>query len=156
MKRKFKTGDQVFVIAGNDKGKSGKVLNFHGVDRIVIEGVNIRKKHMKPTQQNQKGQIIDIERPIHISNVKILAGSERAPEKKVSAKKVEKVEKPEKTEKKAEKKAPKVAKKEEKKPVEKEKKAAPKAKAKAKAEEPAAKEAAPKKRAARKTKDQDV
>jgi len=67
-KRKIRGGDQVVVIAGNDRGKVGKVLSFVG-DRIVVEGVNIRKKHMRRTQQNQKGQIIDIERPIHISNV---------------------------------------------------------------------------------------
>jgi large subunit ribosomal protein L24 len=69
MKRKFlKKGDLVVVITGNDKGKTGKILRNSG-ERILVEGVNIRKKHMKPTQQNQKGQIIDIEVPIHASNV---------------------------------------------------------------------------------------
>lgn len=70
MKRKLKTGDSVIVIAGNDRGKSGKILGFTGEERVVVEGVNVRKKHMKKTQQNQKGQIIDIERAIHVSNVK--------------------------------------------------------------------------------------
>jgi len=68
-KRKLCKGDEVVVIAGNDKGKTGKVLSLNG-DRILIEGVNVRKKHMKPTQENQKGQIIDIEVAINISNVK--------------------------------------------------------------------------------------
>jgi len=64
----LRKGDEVTVIAGNDKGRKGNVLSFKG-DRVVVEGVNVRKKHMKPTQQNQKGQIIDIECGIHISNV---------------------------------------------------------------------------------------
>lgn len=70
MHKKIRKGDRVLVIAGNDRGKIGQVLSFVD-DRVIVEGVNVRKKHMKPTQQNQKGQIIDIERPIHISNVKI-------------------------------------------------------------------------------------
>lgn len=65
----LRKGDEVTVIAGNDRGKVGKVLSFNK-DRVVVEGINIRKKHKKPTQQNQKGQIIDIECGIHISNVK--------------------------------------------------------------------------------------
>jgi len=61
----LRQGDEVIVIAGNDRGRKGKVLSINR-DRILIEGINVRKKHMKPTQQNQKGQIIDIERAIHI------------------------------------------------------------------------------------------
>ena len=68
MKRRLRSGDEVVVIAGNDKGKTGKVLRFKK-DRVVVEGVNIRKKHMKKTQENQQPQIIDIECPVHISNV---------------------------------------------------------------------------------------
>lgn len=67
--RRLRSGDQVVVIAGNDKGKIGKVLRFKD-ERVVVEGVNVRKKHMKKTQENQQAQIIDIECPIHISNVK--------------------------------------------------------------------------------------
>lgn len=67
--RKLRPGDEVLVITGNDRGKTGKILSFKE-DRVVVEGINVRKKHMKPTQQNQKGQIIDIECPIHVSNVK--------------------------------------------------------------------------------------
>lgn len=66
----LRSKDEVIVITGNDKGKTGKILSFKG-DRIVIEGINIRKKHMRATQENKKGQIIDIECPIHISNVKL-------------------------------------------------------------------------------------
>lgn len=68
--KNLRQGDEVVVIAGNSRGKTGKVIAFRGDERVVVEGVNIRKKHMKPTQQNQKGQIIDIETSIHISNVK--------------------------------------------------------------------------------------
>jgi len=68
-KRRIRKGDEVVVIAGNDRGRTGKILSFRGENRVVVEGINVRKKHMKKTQQNPKGQIIDIECPIHISNV---------------------------------------------------------------------------------------
>lgn len=67
---KLKKGDVVFVIAGNDRGKEGKV-RFIKNERVVVEGINVRKKHMKRTQENKKGQIIDMEMPIHISNVSL-------------------------------------------------------------------------------------
>jgi large subunit ribosomal protein L24 len=69
MNSKLRAGDQIVVIAGNDRGKIGKIISKKG-ERITVEGVNVRKKHMKRTQQNQKGQIIDLERPFHISNVR--------------------------------------------------------------------------------------
>ena len=65
----IKKGDRVLVIAGNDRGKTGEVLS-RGEERILVQGVNVRKKHMKPTQATQgKGRIIEMEVPIHISNV---------------------------------------------------------------------------------------
>lgn len=76
MSKKLRGGDQVIVIAGNDRGKSGKILSFPKEGRVVVEGINIRKKHMKKTQENQKGQILDIERSIHISNVKAAVDGE--------------------------------------------------------------------------------
>jgi large subunit ribosomal protein L24 len=96
MKRKYKSGDLVFVIAGNDKGKSGKVLGFQGVERIIIEGVNVRKKHIKKSQQNPKGQIIDIERSIHVSNVKLAKGETSGKSVKAPKAKAEKAPKAEK------------------------------------------------------------
>lgn len=69
MNTKFRKGDEVIVITGNDKGKVGKIL-FMKEERVVVGGVNIRKKHMKKTQENQKGQVISIERGIHISNIR--------------------------------------------------------------------------------------
>lgn len=67
--KRLRPGDEVLVITGNDRGRTGKILSCKD-ERVVVEGINVRKKHMKPTQQNQKGQIIDIECAIHISNVK--------------------------------------------------------------------------------------
>lgn len=65
-------GDQVLVRAGNHKGLSGEVLRIDG-DRVVVQGINVRKKHVKPTRENPKGSILQIERAIHISNVALLA-----------------------------------------------------------------------------------
>lgn len=70
---KLRVGDSVVVIAGNDKGKQGKILRMNS-ERVVVEGINIRKKHMRKKQENQKSQIIDIECPVHISNVKLMVG----------------------------------------------------------------------------------
>ncbi len=68
---KIKIGDEVLVIAGKDKGKSGKVIKtYRKDDKVVVEGINIVKKHVKPNNQNDKGGIFDIEAPIHVSNVK--------------------------------------------------------------------------------------
>jgi large subunit ribosomal protein L24 len=68
MSKKIRKGDRVLVIAGNEKGKSGEVLAT-GEDRILIQGVNVRKKHLKKTQGSKGGRIVSIETPIHISNV---------------------------------------------------------------------------------------
>lgn len=68
MSKKIRKGDRVLVIAGNDKGKSGEVLSCME-ERVLVQGVNIRKKHMRPTQQTQGGRIVEMELPIHISNV---------------------------------------------------------------------------------------
>ncbi len=57
------------VIAGNDRGKSGKILGVQG-EKVIVQGVNVRKKHMRKSQAHPKGQIIDIERPVHRSNVR--------------------------------------------------------------------------------------
>lgn len=68
---KIKIGDIVKIIAGKDKGKSGKVIQTLRKDeKIVVEGINVAKKHQKPNNNNEKGGIIDISLPIHVSNVK--------------------------------------------------------------------------------------
>lgn len=69
MKQKWiKKGDKVLVISGNDRGKVGEVVAKKDA-RILVQGVNIRKRHMKSRDQNQKSEIISMEKPIHISNV---------------------------------------------------------------------------------------
>jgi large subunit ribosomal protein L24 len=68
---KIKVGDNVKIIAGKDKGKTGKVIEtLRKNDKVVVEGINIVKKHQKPTQANDKGGIIEMSAPIHVSNVK--------------------------------------------------------------------------------------
>ena len=68
----FKKGDKVNVIAGKDKGKSGKILEvLRKENKVVVEGINIVKKHQKPTAMNQTGGIVEKEHPIHVSNVMI-------------------------------------------------------------------------------------
>lgn len=70
---KIRKNDNVMVIAGNDKGRTGKVLKvFPKTSRIIIEGINLRKKHTKPTQRAPQGGIQEKEAPIHISNIMIL------------------------------------------------------------------------------------
>ncbi len=68
---KIKVGDEVLVIAGSSKGKNGRVIKtLRKENKVVIEGINMVKKHVKPRNQNDKGGIFDIEAPIHVSNVK--------------------------------------------------------------------------------------
>ena len=72
---KIKKGDTVQVITGNDSGKTGRVIKvFLDKERVVIEGVNMVKKHARPTKDNPQGGIIEKEASIHISNVMMLAG----------------------------------------------------------------------------------
>lgn len=66
-----KKGDKVQVITGKDKGKTGPIVRaYPKLDMVLVENVNLKKRHTKPKKQGQKGQIIEAARPIHISNVK--------------------------------------------------------------------------------------
>jgi len=68
----FKTGDKVVVISGKDKGKEGKIIKtLRSENRVVVEGVNVIKKHVKPNGQTA-GSIEEMEAPIHASNVMIV------------------------------------------------------------------------------------
>ena len=68
----FKVGDEVVVITGSDKGKTGKVLKtLKAENKVVVEGVHVVKKHQKPTGQ-ETGGILDIEKPIAASNVMLV------------------------------------------------------------------------------------
>lgn len=79
---KIKKNDTVMVIAGNDKGRTGKVLKvFTKTSRVIIEGINLRKKHKKPSQKSPQGGIQEKESPIHSSNVMILDPKSNEPTK---------------------------------------------------------------------------
>ena len=94
---KVKVGDNVRILAGKDRGKTGKVITtLKKKDKVIVEGINIIKKHMKPTQGNDGG-IISVEAPIHVSNVKVIEGKET---KKQETKKQEVKEEAKKTTKK--------------------------------------------------------
>ncbi|MDU0404941.1 50S ribosomal protein L24 [Lactococcus lactis] len=68
-----KTGDTVKVIAGKDRGTTGKVIKaLPKVNKVVVEGVAIMKKHQKPNSRKPSGAILEIEAPIHVSNVQVL------------------------------------------------------------------------------------
>lgn len=66
---KIKKGDTVKIISGKDRGKSGKVLRaLPEAERIIVEGVALRKKHQRPRRQGQKGEVVSLPSPIHASN----------------------------------------------------------------------------------------
>ena len=72
---KIRKGDMVKVISGNDKGKSGRVIKvFPDRDRIIVEGINVVKKHSRPSQENPQGAILEKEMSIHVSNAMYLSG----------------------------------------------------------------------------------
>ena len=69
----IKKNDKVMVMAGKDKGKTGKVLKvFPSANRVLIENINMMKKAQRKTQENQKGGIIELESPVHVSNVMLV------------------------------------------------------------------------------------
>ena len=72
MARKIKKGDEVVVLTGKDKDKRGKVIRLVGDDRVVVENINMVKKHTKPNpNRGEPGGILDKEMPLHISNVSL-------------------------------------------------------------------------------------
>lgn len=75
-KLSIRTGDKVKVIAGKDKGKEGKILaTVPHSERVIVERVNMVKKATRPTQRNPKGGILEIEAPMHVSNVMLVCPS---------------------------------------------------------------------------------
>ena len=68
---KIKVNDQVKILAGKDKGKTGTVIKtLRNKDKVVVDGINIAKRHQKPNNANENGGIIEFHAPIHVSNVK--------------------------------------------------------------------------------------
>ncbi len=73
-----KQGDEVVVIAGAAKGQKGKVLRtFPQTGRLVIEGVNMRRKHVRPRKQGEKGQIVMVPASLHASNVRLVTAASK-------------------------------------------------------------------------------
>ena len=86
---KIKVGDKVKVIAGADKGKEGNVVKtLRAENRVIVSGIHIVKKHVKPSKTNETGGILEVEAPIHASNVKVIESSKK--ETKTTPKKVTK------------------------------------------------------------------
>lgn len=77
---KLKTGDKVVVVSGSNKGREGKITKILD-NKVIVEGVNIVKKHLKPKNNNGTGEIIEIEAPIHASNVMLIDPKTKKPTK---------------------------------------------------------------------------
>jgi large subunit ribosomal protein L24 len=70
---KVKKGDQVLIIAGKDKGRTGKIMKALPKDmKILVEGINLKKKHVRPRKEGEKGQVVDIPAPLDVSNIKLI------------------------------------------------------------------------------------
>ena len=70
---KIRKGDTVLIISGKDKGREGKVLKvFPKANQIVVEGMNLKKKHRKPRKTGEKGQVVEVSQPMDVSNVKLI------------------------------------------------------------------------------------
>ena len=70
MSKWIRKGDKVVIVAGNERGKTGEILSVRG-DKVIVQGVNIRKRHMKRRAKVGSGEIIEMEKPVHISNVSL-------------------------------------------------------------------------------------
>ena len=80
--KKIRKGDTVVAIAGNSRGQKGLVLASRG-DKVVVQGLNVKKKHVKRSQTNPEGGVMTFEAPIHVSNVKISVENDQAVKLKV-------------------------------------------------------------------------
>lgn len=73
MSLKIKTGDRVRVIAGKEKNKEGKVIQvFPSVGRVVVEGMQVMKRHLRPSRRGEKGQVVSFSAPLSASNVMVV------------------------------------------------------------------------------------
>ena len=70
---KIKKGDTVKILTGKDRGKDGKVISVHPKDeKVTVEGLNVYKKHVRPRKQGEKGEVVQVTRPIRISNIGLI------------------------------------------------------------------------------------
>ncbi len=70
---RIKKGDTLLIISGKDRGRKGKVIEaFPKQGKVVVEGINLRKKHMKPKKSGEKGQIVETPGPLDVSDVKLI------------------------------------------------------------------------------------
>ncbi len=77
---KIKKGDKVRVLAGKDRGKEGEVMfAFPAENKVIVEGVNLVKKHQRPLSEDQPGGIIDKDMPMHVSNVAVISPKDGKP-----------------------------------------------------------------------------
>jgi len=91
---KVKVGDKVKILAGKDKGKEGKVIvTLKKNDRVVVEGINMIKKHNKPGREGESGSIIETEAALHVSNVKVIEAGKKETKKEKPVAKEEKAKK---------------------------------------------------------------
>lgn len=81
---KLKKGNKVVVIAGSNKGKEG-IINKILDNKVIVEGVNIVKKHLKPKNNNGNGEIVEREAPIHVSNVKLIENKNKSKKTEIKA-----------------------------------------------------------------------
>jgi len=80
--KKFKKGDNVLVVKGKDRGKKGTIMQvLPGSHRVVVDGINILKKHVRPNKKNMQGGIIDITHPVPTSNIRLLCPETEKPSK---------------------------------------------------------------------------
>lgn len=80
--KKIRKGDRVVAISGNNRGLMGIVQSCKK-DRVIVQGLNVRKKHVKKSQEAPKGRIVEIERPIHVSNLKVCVEGDTSAKLKV-------------------------------------------------------------------------
>lgn len=70
---KIKEGDQVLIVKGKDKGKKGKVIRGYPKEsQLLVEGVNMKKKHRRPRREGEKGQVVEVNTPLPLSNTKLI------------------------------------------------------------------------------------
>lgn len=77
---KLKVRDEVVVLSGKDKGKKGNIIKINKkTKKVLVGGVNVMRKAVKPTQENPSGGFVDVERPVHISNIALVSPKTNGP-----------------------------------------------------------------------------